>query len=267
VRAGVKTLAFTRTRRSAELVLRYAREALENKPPSEGATEKRQLDGGHIAAYRAGYTVEERRRLEQAFASGDLRGLVSTNALELGVDIGGVDAVVMGGFPGTIASAWQQAGRAGRSQGQSLAALVAQDDPLDQFYMRHPAEFFSRPHEYARVALDNPYILRDQVRCAAAELPLHDADDLWFGATFAKLRDWLLRRGELAALPDGRFAYAGDPRPAAGVNIRSADGDPIDLIDIDADRRIEQIAATRAPFEVFPAPSTCTRAIPMSSLS
>ncbi len=261
VRAGVKTLAFTRTRRSAELVLRYAREALENNaPPDNGRdrstrsdiTETRQPDTGQIAAYRAGYTVEERRRLEQAFASGDLRGLVSTNALELGVDIGGVDAVVMGGFPGTIASAWQQAGRAGRSQGQSLAALVAQDDPLDQFYMRHPAEFFSRPHEYARVALDNPYILRDQVRCAAAELPLHDADDLWFGATFAKLRDWLLRRGELAALPDGRFAYAGDPRPAAGVNIRSADGDPIDLIDIDADRRIEQIAATRAPFEVFP---------------
>lgn len=252
VRAGVKTLAFTRTRRSAELVLRYAREALENRLPAEVATEKRLPDVGEIAAYRAGYTVEERRRLEQAFASGELRGLVSTNALELGVDIGGVDAVVMGGFPGTIASAWQQAGRAGRSHGRSLAVLVAQDDPLDQFYMRHPAEFFSRPHEYARVAPDNPYILRDQVRCAAAELPLHDADALWFGATFTRLRDWLLQRGELAVLPDGRYAYAGDSRPAAGVNIRSADGDPIDLIDIDTDRRIEQIAATRAPFEVFP---------------
>ncbi|MGQ9549688.1 MAG: DEAD/DEAH box helicase [Roseiflexus sp.] len=252
VRAGVKTLAFTRTRRGAELVLRYAREVLENKPRLEDAAEKRRPDGSHIAAYRAGYTVEERRRLEQAFADGDLRGLVSTNALELGVDIGGVDAVVMGGFPGTIASAWQQAGRAGRSHGQSLAVLVAQDDPLDQFYMRHPAEFFSRPHEHARVAPDNPYILRDQVQCAAAELPLHDADDLWFGATFAKLRDWLLRRGELAALSDGRLIYAGDSLPAARVNIRSADGDPIDLIDIDTDRRIEQISATRAPFEVFP---------------
>ncbi len=247
--AGVKTLAFTRTRRSAELVLRYARETLENGAPGERSST---LWTEQIAAYRAGYTVEDRRRLEQAFARGDLRGLVSTNALELGVDIGGVDAVVIGGFPGTIASAWQQAGRAGRSQGKSLAALVAQDDPLDQFYMRHPAEFFSRPHEHARVALDNPYILRDQLRCAAAELPLHDADEIWFGATFARLRDWLLRRGELTMLPDGRVAYAGTARPAASVNIRSADGDPIDLIDSDSGRRIEQIAATRAPFEVFP---------------
>jgi DEAD/DEAH box helicase domain-containing protein len=252
VRAGVKTLAFTRTRRSAELVLRYAREGLDTGAPEENGHNPSTSRAEQIAAYRAGYTVEDRRRLEQTFARGDLRGLVSTNALELGVDIGGVDAVVIGGFPGTIASAWQQAGRAGRSQGKSLAVLVAQDDPLDQFYMRHPAEFFSRPHEHARVALDNPYILRDQLRCAAAELPLHDADKVWFGATFAKLRDWLLRRGELTTLPDGRAAYASAARPAAHVNIRSADGDPIDLIDSDSGRRIEQIAATRAPFEVFP---------------
>lgn len=252
VRAGVKTLAFARTRRGAELVLRYARETLEHGESGAQSYHSPESLAGQIAAYRAGYTVEDRRRLEQAFARGDLRGLVSTNALELGVDIGGVDAVVIGGFPGTIASAWQQAGRAGRSAGKSLAALVAQDDPLDQFYMRHPAEFFSRPHEHARVALDNPYILRDQLRCAAAELPLHDADEIWFGATFAKLRDWLLRHGELTTLPDGRTAYAGTARPAAQVNIRSADGDPIDLIDNDSGRRIEQIAANRAPFEVFP---------------
>ncbi|MGC9039232.1 MAG: DEAD/DEAH box helicase [Roseiflexus sp.] len=252
VRAGIKTLAFARTRRGAELVLRYARETLDNGDSVENGHNPSMPLAEQIAAYRAGYTVEDRRRLEQAFARGDLRGLVSTNALELGVDIGGVDAVVIGGFPGTIASVWQQAGRAGRAQGKSLAALVAQDDPLDQFYMRHPAEFFSRPHEHVRIALDNPYILRDQLRCAATELLLHDADDLWFGATFAKLRDWLLRRGEVTTLPDGRAAYAGDPRPAAHVNIRSADGNPIDLIDIDTGRRIEQIAATRAPFEVFP---------------
>ncbi len=252
VRAGVKTLAFARTRRGAELVLRYARETLEHGESGAQSHHSSESLAGQIAAYRAGYTAEDRRRLEQAFARGDLRGLVSTNALELGVDIGGVDAVVIGGFPGTIASAWQQAGRAGRSAGKSLAALVAQDDPLDQFYMRHPAEFFSRPHEHARVALDNPYILRDQLRCAAAELPLHDADEIWFGATFAKLRDWLLRHGELTTLPDGRAAYAGTARPAAQVNIRSADGNPIDLIDSDSGRRIEQIAANRAPFEVFP---------------
>jgi DEAD/DEAH box helicase domain-containing protein len=242
VRAGVKTLAFTRTRRGAELVLRYTRENLENGHASLAQ---------RVASYRAGYTFEERRRLERAFMDGELLGLVSTNALELGVDIGGVDAVIIGGFPGTVASAWQQAGRAGRSQGHSLAALVAQDDPLDQFYMRHPAQFFSRPHEHARVALDNPYILTDQLRCAAAELPLHDADALWFGPTFPALRDWLLRHGELAPIDDGRAALAGR-HPAAQVNIRSADGDPVALKDAESGRTIEQLSATRAPFEVYP---------------
>ncbi len=242
VRANVKTLVFTRTRRGAELVLRYTREALENSGS---------LLAVRVAAYRAGYTPEERRRLEQDFMRGELLGLVSTNALELGVDIGGVDAVLIAGFPGTVASAWQQAGRGGRSQGNSLAALVAQDDPLDQFYMRHPEQFFARPHEHARVALENPYILTDQLRCAMSELPLHDADTLWFGPTFPALRDWLLRHGELTPLADGRAAATGK-HPAAQVNIRSADGDPVALRDAESGRTIEQISATRAPFEVYP---------------
>ncbi|MBK9715169.1 MAG: DEAD/DEAH box helicase [Kouleothrix sp.] len=242
VRADVKTLAFTRTRRGAELVLRYTREALENVSP---ALAKR------VASYRAGYTPEERRRIEIEFMRGDLLGLVSTNALELGVDIGGVDAVLIGGFPGTVASAWQQAGRGGRSQGHSLAVMVAQDDPLDQFYMRHPDQFFARPHEHARVALENPFILTEQLRCAAAELPLHDADELWFGPTYGALRDWLLRHGDLAA-DDDRLAATAGRHPAAQVNIRSADGDPVALRDAESGRTIEQISATRAPFEVYP---------------
>lgn len=242
---GIKTLAFTRTRRSAELVLRYTREAFERVPVGTPPP------AGSVAAYRAGYAPAERRRLESAFLNGELRGLVSTNALELGVDIGGVDAVLISGFPGSVASVWQQAGRAGRSQGASLAVLVAQDDPLDQFYMRHPEQFFARSHEHARVALENPYILRDQLRCAAAELPLHDADEQWFGAPFGAMRDWLLRRGELRALPGRRLA-ATARRPAADVNIRSADGTALELRDIERDRVIEQINAARASFEVYP---------------
>ncbi len=244
IRSDVKTLTFTRTRRGTELVLRYTREALEKIGVSS-------IGQQLIAAYRAGYAPEQRRQLEQGFMRGDLRGLVSTNALELGVDIGGVDAVVIGGFPGSIASTWQQAGRAGRSQGQSLAVLVAQDDPLDQFYMRHPEQFFARPHEHARVALDNPFILRDQLRCAASELPLHDADELWFGPTYPALRDWLSRHGELVVLDDGRVVSS-ETRPAAQINIRSADGEPIALKEAESGRTIEQIAATRAPFEVYP---------------
>jgi DEAD/DEAH box helicase domain-containing protein len=242
VRANIKTLAFTRSRRGAELVLRYTREALQNSGS---------LLAPRVAAYRAGYTPEERRRLEQDFMRGELLGLVSTNALELGVDIGGVDAVLIAGFPGTVASIWQQAGRGGRSQGHSLAALVAQDDPLDQFYMRHPEQFFARPHEHARVALENPFILTDQLRCAASELPLHEADALWFGPTFVGLRDWLLRHGELVAFDDGSAALTAN-HPAAQVNIRSADGDPVALRDADSGRTIEQLSATRAPFEIYP---------------
>ncbi len=242
VRSGVKTLCFTRTRRGAELVLRYTREALEN----EGVELTQR-----VAAYRAGYAIEDRRRLEQAFMSGEILGLVSTNALELGVDIGGVDAVVISGFPGSIASTWQQAGRAGRSQGESLAVLVAQDDPLDQFYMRHAEQFFTRPHEHARVALSNPYILRDQLLCAAGELPLHDADETWFGPTYIALRDLLLRRGDMLELHDGRVTSASN-RPAADVNIRTADGASVALRDADSGRTIEQLSASRAAFEVYP---------------
>jgi DEAD/DEAH box helicase domain-containing protein len=242
VRGGVKTLCFTRTRRGAELVLRYTREALEQHSADIAA---------RVASYRAGYTPEDRRRIERGFLHGDLIGLVSTNALELGVDIGGVDAVVIAGFPGSVASTWQQAGRAGRSQGQSLAVLVAQDDPLDQFYMRHPAQFFARSHEHARIALENPYILRDQLRCASFELPLHEADTLWFGPTYPALRDWLLRRGKLLPLDDGR-AVAGERWPSSEVNIRSADGASVALRDSESGRTIEQIGATRAPFEIYP---------------
>jgi DEAD/DEAH box helicase domain-containing protein len=262
VRANVKTLAFARSRRGAELILRYAREALETinderetiKPPARTAHAIHPssfiLHPSQIAAYRAGYRPEERRALERAFLDGALLGLVSTNALELGVDIGGVDAVVIGGYPGTVASTWQQAGRAGRAQGSSLAALVAQDDPLDQFYMRHPAQFFARPHEQARVALQNPYILSDQLCCAASELPLHDADATWFGATMPALRDWLLRNDRLRAAGSG--AVAAERRPAANVNIRSADGRPVALRDAESGRLIEQIPATRVPFEAHP---------------
>lgn len=244
VTADIKTLTFARSRRGAELVLRYAREAIGEERQYGVPLQQR------LASYRAGYRPDERRGLERAFLDGDVLGMISTNALELGVDIGGVDAVVMGGYPGTIASTWQQAGRAGRSQGSSLAVLVAQDDPLDQFYMRHPAQFFIKPPEQARIALQNPFILRDQLCCAAAELPLTEADSRWFGPTMGALRDWLLRHGHLVERGPGAVASA--RWPSADVNIRNADGDPVMLRDMESGRVIEQIPATRAAYEAFP---------------
>src|SRR5262249_43523709 len=132
----VRTLAFTKARKIAELVLRYARSRLGSSSESLA---------GRIAAYRAGYRPEDRRVIEQQLFNGELLGVVSTNALELGVDIGGLDATILNGYPGTVASTWQQWGRAGRGTGPSAGILVGLDDPMDQYWMRHPEEFFARP--------------------------------------------------------------------------------------------------------------------------
>src|SRR3954447_26635220 len=157
VRAGHPTLAFTRSRRGAELVAQHARGLLEQTESGLGA---------RVAAYRAGYLASERRELELDLTSGKLLGVAATNALELGIDVGGLDAVVLNGFPGTLASMWQQAGRAGRTGRHSTALLVAGDDQLDQWYVAHPTELTRRQPERAVVNPDNPFVLRAQVGCA-----------------------------------------------------------------------------------------------------
>jgi DEAD/DEAH box helicase domain-containing protein len=171
VQAGIRTIAFARARRVAELILLYARRILENEAgqaPTRGSplTDR-------IRAYRAGYRPEERREIERGLRPGGrLLGVTATSALELGIDIGDLDASVLVGFPGTIASLWQQAGRAGRGTRHALSVLVAQDNPLDQYYMRHPRELFGRPHEHALTDPSNPHILAQHLPCAAHELPL-----------------------------------------------------------------------------------------------
>ena len=134
-----------------------------------------------IASYRAGYRPEERREIEQRLFKGDLLGVAATNALELGIDIGQLDATVLIGYPGTIASTWQQAGRAGRGKREALNILIGQDNPLDQYFMRHPQELFGRPHEHALVDPGNLHILRAHLPCAALESPLRSTDEspLW----------------------------------------------------------------------------------------
>jgi DEAD/DEAH box helicase domain-containing protein len=164
VQAGIRTIAFTRARRVAELILLYARRILEDEAPSLAS---------RVRAYRAGYRPEQRREIERGLRpGGGLLGVTATSALELGIDIGDLDASVLVGYPGTIASLWQQAGRAGRGTRRALTALIALDDPLDQYFMRHPRDLFGRPHEHALVDPANPYVLEQHLPCAAHEIPL-----------------------------------------------------------------------------------------------
>jgi DEAD/DEAH box helicase domain-containing protein len=221
VERGAQALAFTKSRVAAELVYRYASERLERAAPG---LEQR------IRPYRGGYLPEERRRIEKALFSGELRGVVSTNALELGVDIGGLDAVVMIGCPPTLASAWQQAGRAGRKGAPSLAVLVAYNEMVDQYLMRHPEYFFGRSPEAAVVDPHNPYILAQQLACAAYELPVGPAEAEAFGPQTAAILEALEGAGETRAI-DGRAYWATPEFPAARVNLRAISDDTYTIMD------------------------------------
>src|SRR6266566_3391478 len=218
---GVRTLAFVRSRRSAETIALAARRAL----TEAGAVQL----AGEVAAYRAGYLPEDRRAVEQALRSGALSGLATTNALELGVDICGLDAVILAGWPGTRASLWQQAGRAGRSGGAAVAVLVARDDPLDTYLVHHPDAVFGSPVEATVIDPDNPYVLAPHLCAAAAELPLTDADLKLFGPAAADVVAELTERKLLRRREAGWFWTRREPR--ATVNIRGTGGFGVQIVE------------------------------------
>jgi DEAD/DEAH box helicase domain-containing protein len=218
---GVQTLAFVRSRRGAESVALGAKRALAEVAP--GLADQ-------VAAYRAGYLPEERRALEKALRRRELVGLASTNALELGVDVSGLDAVLICGWPGTRASLWQQAGRAGRSGQDAMAVLVARDDPLDTYLVHHPAAIFGSPVEATVLDPDNPYVLEPHLCAAAAELPLTEADLELFGPATADLVPDLVRRGLLRRRPTGWY-WARRDRAADLADIRGAGGAPIQVVE------------------------------------
>ncbi len=217
--AGMRTLAFCRARVSTELVVRQTKQRLE----------RLNADPNWVESYRGGYTPKERRSIEQALFKGKLRGLIATNAMELGVDVGDLDAVVMNGYPGTVASFWQQSGRAGRGKKPGLAILVAHDDPLEQFLLREPETLMRATVESVAVNPSNGTILAQQLKCAAHERPLSVNELAAFGETALTVAEVLDQAGELR-YQNGAFYYPSYDPPANGVNIRSAGGSAIILM-------------------------------------
>ncbi|GAB3958156.1 DEAD/DEAH box helicase [Actinoallomurus acanthiterrae] len=217
----VQTLAFVRSRRGAEAVALGAKRALAEVAPDLPA---------RVAAYRAGYLPEERRALEKALRSRELVGLASTNALELGVDVSGLDSVIICGWPGTRASLWQQAGRAGRSGQDALAVLIARDDPLDTYLVHHPSAIFGTPVEATVLDPDNPYVLAPHLCAAAAELPLTEKDLPLFGPSVKDLLPDLVRRGLLRHRPTGWY-WTKRERATDLADIRGAGGPPVQVVE------------------------------------
>jgi DEAD/DEAH box helicase domain-containing protein len=242
---GARTLTFVRSRRGAEVTALAAAEDL--------SLMGRPGDAARIAAYRAGYTPEARRDLERRLDEGELLGMAATNALELGIDVGGLDAVVSCGFPGTVASFRQQAGRAGRRGQGCLVVLVAGDNPMDTYLVHHPAALFDRPVEASVFDPVNPYILSDHLLCAAAEAPLSEAEVHAFGGDLdaAPVIARLLDQGLLRRRPRGIFC---DVETAAtvhsAVNIRGGSGDQVLIVDRTSGQVLGSVDAARAVGEV-----------------
>jgi DEAD/DEAH box helicase domain-containing protein len=217
----VRTLAFVRSRKGAEAVALGSRRLLAEVAP---------VLADRVAAYRGGYLPEERRALQQALRDGRLLGLAATNALELGIDISGLDAVLLGGFPGTRAALWQQVGRAGRTAGDALAVMVARDDPLDTYLVNHPDSLFGRPVEATVFDPDNPYVLGPHLCAAAAESPLTEDGLALFGPAAREAVDALTAAGLLRRRSHGW--YWTDRRRACDLaDIRSTGGAPVRLVE------------------------------------
>jgi DEAD/DEAH box helicase domain-containing protein len=243
VSRDIRSLTFTRTRRLTELIYLYSKRELarESVPLSN-----------RIKPYRAGYLPQERRKIEQELFSGKLLGVVATTALEMGIDIGDLDATILTGYPGSIASTWQQAGRSGRGRAGSLSFLIGLDGPLDQYFMRHPEAFFRKGYENALVNPENQYILRAHLICAAWELPLTKEDENFFGASYTRERDELVQQGILREHNNKWYLAPSIAYPAQGINIRSTSGKNYAVIDTSKNELMETIEDNVAFFQVYP---------------
>ncbi len=211
----IQTLCFTVSRKTTELIAMWAKNDM---------TQIKGKLAHRIAAYRAGYRPEERREIEDGLKSGKYLGVTCTNALELGIDIGSLDAVIISGYPGTMISTWQQAGRAGRSRQKSLAILIAFENQLDQYFMNNPTFFFDKPHENAIIDLTNPILQEAHLLCAAKELPLKYGEvEKYFGISDEILED-LLSKKDLHINARGDYMYPYDDNPALDHSLDQISG-------------------------------------------
>ncbi|WP_027091492.1 DEAD/DEAH box helicase [Cohnella thermotolerans] len=225
LKSGIQTIVFARSRVRVEILLTYLQDLV-----------KRELGTKSIRGYRGGYLPKLRREIERGLRSGEIRGVVSTNALELGIDIGQLQACVLNGYPGSIASTWQQSGRAGRRHGSSVTFLVASSNPLDQYLIQNPDYFFGTPPEEARIHPDNLLILLDHVKCAAYELPFEEGDT--FGGE--KLSDLLefLAEEKVVHRAGNRWYWMEQAFPAHNVSLRSAAQENFVIIDMTEGHRV-----------------------------
>ena len=221
VRNEVRTICFTKSRRSAETVYQRTVNILQDTAPDLA---------GRLSPYRAGYTPAQRRGIEERLFSGDLLAVVSTNALELGIDVGALDAAMTVGYPGTVASLWQQWGRAGRGKSDSVALLIAGSDALEQFFVRHPQELLTRPVEAATVDPTNPFIHDRHLVAAAYERQLTEDDTRFFGPGLVEAA---MRQTEAGTLrhQDGSWFVRGNDYPAGAISLRSSSSDQFTIVD------------------------------------
>jgi len=215
---GVQTIVFARSRVRMEILLTYLQDLV-----------RHELGPKKIRGYRGGYLPKERREIERGLRSGEIQGVVSTNALELGIDIGQLQACVLNGYPGTIASTWQQSGRAGRRQESSITFLVASSNPLDQYVIEHPDFFFNKPPERALIQPDNLIILVDHVKCAAYELPFEEGETFG-GESLADVLEFLTDEKMLHQVR-GRWYWMEQSFPAHDISLRSAAQENFIIID------------------------------------
>ena len=239
----IRTITFCRTRKVAELVYIYVRDRLR---------EEASYLADRIRPYRAGYLSETRREIEQGPFDGSLLGVSTTNALELGIDIGDLDATILTGYPGTIASTWQQAGRSGRSNERSLSILIASDNPLDQYLMRHPEAFFGKPQENALISPTNPYTLKPHLLCAAYDTPLTAADEALFGEEMWPIIHELVREGRLREQRNRWYPSTDVEYPAEEVNLRSTTAAFFQIIEEGSGALLETVDSAVAFSQLHP---------------